>query len=192
MIKRLVSPLLLSLCFSLLSAGCKCNSKTMIESIQSNSSNSSEGQSSMPHRPPMMGGGTTQALAPITIYMTKADYSNLVPIGLSSDKGSVVSYPAPSDLRRGNGYTTPIPLAQGYWFDRRGVGLNTAFTSLTYEEYAALEVAPKPDELLKMLVDSDPFIELIHCDRSYFDVVDVKTLNAYIQEGLPEAKRLKK
>ena len=44
--------------------------------------------------------------------------------------------------------------------DRRGIGPNTAFTSYTYEEYAALPEAPKPDSLMARIIDSTPFTEL--------------------------------
>ena len=131
------------------------------------------------------------ALAPIIIYKTRGDYRNLVPITLSADKKYVVARPAPSDLRRGDGFCTPVELADGYLLDRRGIGPTTAFVEYTYEQYFAIKGIPSQSDLLQRIVDADPFTELYRCDRSRCNPNDIKSMNAYIKAGKPGAVSLK-
>jgi hypothetical protein len=108
-------------------------------------------------------GGKPTALitGPATIiYKTKADYSKNVPVTLLEDKSRIVSYPAPQDLYFRGQLAYPIALAKGFLLDNRGISVNSAFISLTYEEYAKLPSAPNPDDLYKMIIDKDPFTEM--------------------------------
>jgi hypothetical protein len=103
------------------------------------------------------------ALPHVLVYKTKANYRNLVPVELSADKNEVVSYPAPTDIKTGSGFPLPVSLHKGYLLDKRGVGTNSAFLKLTYQEYSRLKTVPSPDELLKLVVDKDPITELCDC-----------------------------
>lgn len=96
---------------------------------------------------------------PAFIYKMKADYSQLVPVMMDKSRSRIVSYPAPSDLRRGNRLATPTPLDNGFWLDNRGIGETVAFLSYTYEEYAAMEAAPSMDELMKHIIERYPLTE---------------------------------
>ncbi|MGE5317291.1 MAG: hypothetical protein ACM3ME_04790, partial [Chloroflexota bacterium] len=78
------------------------------------------------------------ANAPVIIYKTKLDYSLQVPVTLSSDKKTLVSFPAPSDIYYGGDLAYPVKLENGYLLDRRGIDVNTAFTKWTYYEYSRL------------------------------------------------------
>lgn len=119
----------------------------------------------------------------VLVYKTRSDYSKLVPVTLSDDKSVVLSYPHPGDLLVGGKLLEPASLKDGYWLDRKGIGRNTAFIRLSYSEYAALPAAPDAEELLKMVVDPDPFIELYDCGLwSGFDN-PVKELNAMIRKN---------
>ena len=80
------------------------------------------------------------------IYKTKADYSKNVPVTLSDDKLHVVSYPAPQDVYFHGELAYPTQLAKGFLLDNRGISVNSAFISLTYEEYSKLPAAPDPEE----------------------------------------------
>lgn len=71
------------------------------------------------------------------------DYADNVPVTLAPD-GAIISYPAPTDL---TDRSTPLPLADGWWLDRRGISANSVFTRYTYSEYRALPAAPTPTEL---------------------------------------------
>jgi hypothetical protein len=94
------------------------------------------------------------------VYKTKADYSKYVPVNLSDDKSRITSYPAPQDVYTDGKLALPTPLAHGYWLDNRGIGPNSCFIKITYEEYAKLPQSPSPDELYKLIIDKDPFTEM--------------------------------
>lgn len=76
-------------------------------------------------------------------YRMSGDYADNVPVTLAAD-GTIISYPAPGDL---TDRSAPLPLADGWWLDRRGISANSVFTRYTYSKYRALPAAPPPDEL---------------------------------------------
>ncbi len=108
----------------------------------------------------------------IIIYKTKKDYSKLVPIILSDDKKSIESYPDVKDVYRGDSLAYPTRLHNDYWLDNRGINLNVAFISLTYEEYSKLRETPSSEELINMIIDSQPLVSMYSCGTraSYQDV----------------------
>ena len=126
----------------------------------------------------------------LIIYKTKADYSDKVPVILSKDKKTLVSYPHPSDLKINGKLATPTQLDLGYWLDNRGINAQVAFTSYTYEHYADLPKSPNPSELLKSVIDADPITEMYNCGpRSDFKTVD--DINLFIRSKLDSAKKIK-
>ena len=82
------------------------------------------------------------AMPHVVVYKAKSKYRNLVPVQLSADKKTITSYPAPADVTTGSGYPLPVALHKGYYLDKRGVNLSTAFISLTYAQYSKLKEAP--------------------------------------------------
>ena len=58
--------------------------------------------------------------------------------------------------------------------DNRGIGKNTAFLNITYEEYSKLTEVPALSEMIKMIIDKEPFAEIYYCgDRyQYKDIVN--------------------
>ncbi|MCX6273036.1 MAG: hypothetical protein NTU44_17830 [Bacteroidetes bacterium] len=115
--------------------------------------------------PPAM--NKTSAGPPVYIYKTKKDYSQLVPVTLSEDKKSIVSYPAPGDVFYQGKLAYPTPLSGGFMLDNRGISKNAAFLSMTYTEYSNLQQSPDPNELLKRMMDTDPFTEIYYCGTRY-------------------------
>ena len=107
--------------------------------------------------------GGVRALPPIIIYKTKKNYNNLVPITLSPDKKQIFSYPAPTDVKVGDRYQTPIELENNYLLDRRGITIYSAFLDITYEDYAKLKELLSHEDMLKHVIDNDPFIEVCNC-----------------------------
>ena len=65
---------------------------------------------------------TPVAGPPTIIYKTKADYAKLVPVGVSQDKKSIVSYPNMTDMLPNN---YPKKLNKGYLFGN--VSVNSGF-----------------------------------------------------------------
>jgi len=124
----------------------------------------------------------SMAMPDILVYKTKGDYRKLVPVLLSPDKKRVVSYPDPTDVVGGSG-PEPVSLHKGYLLDKRGVGWNTAFIKLTYEEYGKLPAVPSPEELYNMIVDKNPLTELYDCGRREPMKNQVHRMNDMIDEG---------
>ena len=116
----------------------------------------------------------------VIIYKTIKDYSKFVPIILSKDKKSIESYPDIKDIYFDGKPAYPTPLHKGYWLDNRGIGVNVAFINLTYEAYSKLPKTPKPEELITMIVDAQPLVEMYSCGlrSSYQDILN--ELNAKI------------
>lgn len=125
----------------------------------------------------------SQAVMPkAVIYRTSGDYNMNVPVTLNESGTALVSYPAPSDVAHGQ---TPIPLADGYLLDRRGIGRNTAFTSYTYSEYAALKAAPSPQELMKSIIPGARVTEAVRLPMTATTAeADTAAVNAMIRGGL--------
>ena len=116
------------------------------------------------------------------IYQTRNDYSQLVPINLTADKKSVESYPDVKDVYFGGKLALPTQLHDGWLLDNRGISPNSAFISLTYEQYSKLEKTPAAEELLRMVIDKDPVTKIFDCGlrTDYKDVVN--ELNRHIDE----------
>lgn len=83
------------------------------------------------------------------VYKTSVPCVDNVAISLNDSRTAVQSFPAPTDV---SAASTPIVLPDGWLLDRRGLGPNTAFITLTYEQYAALPSAPTTAELMKMII----------------------------------------
>ncbi|MEJ8804393.1 hypothetical protein [Pontibacter sp. H249] len=121
---------------------------------------------------------------PALVYKTKADYQNLVPVVLSDDKTSIVSYPHPSDIRAmGVKQAKPAILNSGYLLDNKGIQKNVAFLNITYEEYAKLDTAPSLENMYDMIVDKDPLTELCDCGNKQALSDPRSQLNHLIDEG---------
>jgi len=119
----------------------------------------------------------------VIIYQTKKDCSKLVPVILSDDKKSVISYPDIRDIVQNGKYPYPTPLNNGFYLDNRGISANVAFIRLSYEEYAALPSTPTADELYGMILYKDPVRKMYACGlKNKFTDLE-KELNAAIDAG---------
>jgi hypothetical protein len=99
----------------------------------------------------------------LLVYKTKKDYRQLVPVLLSDDRKSIVSYPDPSDIKAQGTTAIPTQLKSGYLIDNRGIGENVAFLKMSYKEYAKLKSVPTVEKLYGMIKDKDPLIMLCDC-----------------------------
>lgn len=138
------------------------------------------------HQPAMVTGPN------VIIYKTTGDYFMHVPVGLSDDKTTIASYPAPGDVFYNGDLAYPVRLEDGYLLDRRGISPNSAFLKWTYYEYSRLEKSPSTNELMKMILDADPFISMYDCGKpNRFNNLE-EDLNQIIRTNkLSEFKRLK-
>lgn len=97
------------------------------------------------------------------VYKTNVPCPDKVAISLNSSRTAVLSYPAPSDV---SAASAPLPLAGGWWLDRRGLGPDPVFINMTYEQYAALPTTPSPAELMKMILPGVRVTEARRLDMS--------------------------
>ena len=125
----------------------------------------------------------------VIVYKTKKDYSHNVPVILSDDKKTIVSYPHPKDVYYNGRLAYPTPLVDGYLLDNRGIGPNVAFLSYTYEEYCKLDKVPDINTLYKKIIDKDPITEMWLCGfrHNYGSDISVK-LNDMIYNHYLEKK----
>jgi len=131
---------------------------------------------------------------PVLIYKTKKNYNDLVPVLLSDDGKTIISYPHPKDLIVGNSYPLPTILHGGYLIDNRGIGKNVAFLNITYEEYTKLKSAPSAAEIYNLIIDKEPLMELYDCGtRAKFNNIE-KELNSLIDNNklVTDCKLIKK
>lgn len=126
------------------------------------------------------------------VYKTKSDVHALVPVTMNNDKTEIVAYPAPTDLFRNGKPAYPVQLAQGYWLDNRGVGLNSVFIGVTYDKYMQLSKAPTLQEIMKMISDADPIVEMYDLGPRSNYPHNETDINPIIEKGdLSKFKRLK-
>jgi len=140
----------------LLSAGC-CGKKDAAQTTAATGPVAGAGQLSQ------ASATGVAATAHVLVYRTKSDLHDQVPIMLSADRKTILSYPHPKDLRTSDGLSVPVKLENGWLLDRRGIGMNVAFLRMTYAEYAALENAPSLAELDAAITDRDPLTDLCDC-----------------------------
>jgi hypothetical protein len=126
--------------------------------------------------------------APVIVYKTKADYISNVPVLMDSKKEIIISYPDPVDVFYNGELAIPTRLIDGYLLDNRGIGVNSVFTSFTYEEYSKLKQVPGIETLKRSIMDKDPILEMYNCgSRSNFK----KKLDQLIKSNFAGCKRLK-
>jgi hypothetical protein len=132
----------------------------------------------------------TKASAPALVYKTRADYFNHVPVLMNTEKTKIIAYPDPTDLKNENAFALPTKLNNGYLLDNRGIGVNVAFLTFTYEAYGALTKAPELNQLMDSLLDKNPLTELWDCGSRSLFKNEVEELNALIDKGFPNGKSL--
>ncbi|MCX6245443.1 MAG: hypothetical protein NTU98_12180 [Bacteroidetes bacterium] len=149
---------------------------------------------SRPAVPSGSSSGTKAAIAgaPCLVYRTRSDYSVNVPVILSDDRSTIVSFPDIKDIWFNGKLSYPTPLAENYLLDNRGIGPMVAFLSYTYEEYSRLSATPPASELMKHIIDKDPLTVMYQCGlRSQYQNPE-QELNVIITTGKLETfKKLK-
>lgn len=139
---------------------------------------------------------TASSVAPVTsrfvpnavIYKTKMDYSQYVPVNLDATKSRIVSYPHPTDLTKNS---TPLKLINDWWLDRRGITINSVFTSFTYDDYSKLSKAPNIRILQERIIDDDPFIAILQLPITAHEAAtDTAKCNQIIRTAIQSCTRV--
>ncbi len=140
--------------------------------------------------PILVPGGVASALPSAIVYKTVSDFFDNVPVALSHDGNSLVSYPDPADITPDQ---MPLLLHDGYLLDRRGIGNNVAFTSYSYEEYADLKSVPTQSELMRSIVCKAPLMAMYRLPITAHEAaVDTAAVNKLIRAGFEGCTNLMK
>lgn len=123
-------------------------------------------------------------------YRTNGNYAANVPVTLADSGNELASFPAPSDLTESS---TPVPLADGYLLDRRGISSHTAFLRYTYDEYRALPEVPGIAQLKSAIIPDARVTEIVQLPVTVQKAcADTAAVNNMIREKSPELKILYK
>ena len=122
------------------------------------------------------------------IYKTKNDYSQNIPVQMNKEKTKIVGFPAPSDILIDGELQTPLKLDKDYLYDRRGISFNTVFLNITYKEYSKLKKSPSTSEMMQMIIDKNPIIEMYSCP-DLKPKSDIETINQLIKSNFSNCKK---
>lgn len=126
-------------------------------------------------------GGTPADMPRALLYRTNGDFNDNVAITLGAD-GLPASYPAPGDV---GAFCEPVPMADGWLLDRRGISAASVFTRYTYAQYAALPCAPSLRQLADSVIPGARVTETYVLPVTLGEALaDTATVNSIIREGL--------
>jgi len=114
----------------------------------------------------------------IHVHKPKQDYSIYVPVELSSDKSTILSAPGRCE--------PPLSLVEGFFLGNT-MGVNTAYLSLSIEEYNSHDPLLGVDSLYQYIMETDPFLEYYICEECNLfseDGVDTAFINNLIREDV--------
>lgn len=119
--------------------------------------------------------GRCDATGPIEVYKTKLDYTNLITVSLSKDGKEITARPGQSFVLN----QRPIPLANGYLLQRMP---GNVFLSITIDEYADTSHKYSEEELLRAILDTDPYKEIYNICEC-LSAPDTAEINQIIRQG---------
>lgn len=135
------------------------------------------------------GRGQSQFMPKAVVYRTNGDYNSKVPVSLSPDGKSLVTYPAPDDVSEA--LSSPVKLSDGWLLDRRGIGANTAFLKYTYKEYSELKATPSVSELMDAIIPGAKVAEAYQLPINASEAAsDPSVCLKYISDGFSGCRRL--
>lgn len=101
--------------------------------------------------------GSVPAFIPkAVVYKTNGNYNDNVPVQVN-DLGEIVSFPAPSDLKG----QQPLAVGDGFLLDRRGISLQSRFTTYTYAQYAAMKQTPTVEQLKAAIIPGARVVQTV-------------------------------
>lgn len=110
-------------------------------------------------KPLIKGGEEAHTVLKATAFKMSGDYASNVAVTLD-DTGRLTYYPDPADITPSS---SPVPLKEGWYLNRQGLGPGSVFTSYTFDEYMNLPAPPSHAELLEAVIPGavvTDFIEL--------------------------------
>lgn len=115
----------------------------------------------------------------VIVYQLNGNWENLVPVTLSEDKTKIVSNPGITDLQK---MKTPISLKYGWRLDTRGISSNTAFLSVTIDEYLSWKEVPAVEELMKKIKVIKPFKRIMNCGNFIINDENIKQFKSELRK----------
>lgn len=95
----------------------------------------------------------------LRIYKLKGDYIDKVCVGLTDDKTSIRVYPA-ADSNCGDPTEEPYKVKDNYYLDGCcNYGVNSAYLTITKEEYQDIWQSLTKDSMMNLILDADPYEE---------------------------------
>lgn len=126
--------------------------------------------------------GKCDASGPVIVFKLRNDYYDRVTVQLSKDGKRITSFPGPLDALN----QSPLPLEGGYYLKRM---TGDAVLSMTIEEYALSSAIYTADDLYKLVIDTDPYLEKYECCEC--TAGDTALINILIRENrLSDCQRL--
>lgn len=126
---------------------------------------------------------STQRTGLVVVYKTEKDYRDHVSVQLSENGRSVIAYPGPGDVMA----QRPVELANGYLLKKM---VGNAYLSLSIEEYARATSSYSAAELIDLVIDKKPFLEIYDCSEC--SPTDTASINQLIrQEKLNQCRSLR-
>ena len=116
--------------------------------------------------------GRCSSYGPISVFKPKKDYTNNVPVHLSSDKKSLISYPGREAIQR------PVQLVNGYYYSTNP---GNAYLSITIDQYMDTNNHYSSDQLINYVIDTDPFSEYYNICICSGATRDTASLNRIIR-----------
>ena len=133
------------------------------------------------------GWNSAKAFPKAVIYKTNGDFADKVPVTLSADRKTIISFPAPADVVN----RQPVKLAEGFYLDNKGISSNTAFTHYTYSQYAALSKAPSLSQLRHAIIPGAMVTEIVELPYPVGQATP-QQCDSLISAGLPQCKTVYK
>ena len=93
------------------------------------------------------------------LYKLRCDYTKNVCVAMNKDKSRIVGTPSP-DSPAGDTACHPITLINGYYLDYNcNYGVNSAYLTITREEFITWVYEIPVDSYKYYLLDADPYLE---------------------------------
>lgn len=136
-------------------------------------------RNSGPDAPPAPNVREAKMIPKATAFKMSGDYAGNVAITVDS-QGNLTYFPAPSDISTAS---EPVALADGWWLNRQGIGINSVFTKYTFAEYAALPSVPTIAELKEAIIPGARVTEVIQLPYNLNEAADnIPSINEFLQK----------
>jgi hypothetical protein len=120
---------------------------------------------------------------PVWVFKLIPAWASLVPVQVNQE-GTVISYPAPSDLAKLPGHGAPHPLEASFYLDRGSISCGAAFLNYTREAWSKLTEAPSLARQRALVLPGAQASECYDCTEAFLhQAVNEDSLRWWIRSG---------